>query len=601
MRSRISYILCSLLLLYTTFIFYPKWEKPAGESPLGWDASGYYWYLPSIFIYHDLKHQQFSDSILHKYQFTPENQQSWAYNNGNRVLVYSSGMAVMFSPFFAIAQAVAKRLGYPADGFSLPYQISLQLGGLLIALIGIWYFRKLLLIYYSDTVTAIMLLLLVYGSNYLNYTGISSTLTHCWLFTVYVFIILNTVYFYRQPSYKYAVRIGLLIGLAILTRPTEAIAILIPLLWGVESLSINSLKERFLFLRSQLKKIAITTLCIIAVGSIQIVYWLYITGKPFVYSYKDKGFSWLHPHLWDYMCSYRSGWITYTPLVIFFFLGIIPFLKHGKNKVAVLTFFALNLYIVSAWDIWWYGGTGGRAMIQSYPVIMFPMATLIDEIIKRKILLLAFAPFLLLAVYINIWFTYNAHKGEGLYDPEGMNCDFYWAVIGRWHVNPLVQRYKDTHDVFFGTPKNLKLIYSNDFENDTTISTKLAAPISNNKSIASDKDYEYSPSYYFPFSKTPGVTKTEWLRASGLFKFEKYIAFWWDMPEFTVQFMDNHEIVQTNTIRPTRTTLLYEPKEFYFDVKVPASDIDSVRFFTRNASNDVPFIMDNIRFYSFNE
>lgn len=598
MRSLISYLLCSCLLLYATFIFFPKWEKHGGESPLGWDVSGYYWYLPSMFIYHDLKHQPFSDSILKKYEFTPGNMQSFTYKNGNQVLVYSSGMAVMYSPFFAIAHALAKPLGYPADGFSKPYQVSLQLGSLLIALIGMWYFRKLLLIYYSDTVTAIMLLLLVFGTNYLNYAGITNTLTHNWLFTVYVFILLNTIHFYRKPSYKYAIGIGLLTGLAMLTRPTEIVAILIPLLWGMESISVNTIKQRIAFFKAQLNKIVITALCTLAVGSIQVAYWLYVTGKPFIYSYQDKGFSWLHPHLWDYMCSYRSGWITYTPLVIFFFLGIIPFIKHGKNKVAVLVFFALNLYIVSAWDIWWYGGTGGRAMIQSYPIIMLPMATLMDEIIKRKVLLLALTPVLLLAAYINIWFTYNAHKGEGLYEADGMTGDFYWTVVGRWHVNPLVQRYKDTRDVFFGKPKNLSLIYSNDFERDTTLNTKLAPPIKGEKSIVSNKMHEYSGSYYFAFHKTPDK---EWLRAVALFKFDDYSPNYWSMPEFTVQFMKDHEVVQTSTIRPQRTMDISEPKEFYFDVKIPDRDVDTVKFFTRNALSDAPFIMDNIRFYSFNE
>jgi hypothetical protein len=70
MLSRISYFCCLALMLYASFIFYPKWNPNRGESILGWDVSGYYWYLPSIFIYHDLKEQKFGDSIIAKYQPT---------------------------------------------------------------------------------------------------------------------------------------------------------------------------------------------------------------------------------------------------------------------------------------------------------------------------------------------------------------------------------------------------------------------------------------------------------------------------------------------------------------------------------------------------
>jgi hypothetical protein len=41
-------------------------------------------------------------------------------------------------------------LGYLADGFSTPYQLAMQLGALLMCLLGLWYLRKLLLEYYKD-------------------------------------------------------------------------------------------------------------------------------------------------------------------------------------------------------------------------------------------------------------------------------------------------------------------------------------------------------------------------------------------------------------------------------------------------------------------
>ena len=215
MLSRLSYICCVALLLSVAMIFYPKWNNEGTESPLGYDASTYYWYLPATFIYKDLKKQEFGDSINAKYKFNAAFEQSYVHTSGNRGITYSSGVAVLQLPAFAVAHVLAQPLGFEPDGFSKPYRVAIQAWSLIWVLIGLWFFRKLLLFYFSDKVVDITLLLLVFGTTYLNYNAIDVTLTHSWLFTIYVFLLLSTRAFYLQPSRKYAVSIGLLTGLLI--------------------------------------------------------------------------------------------------------------------------------------------------------------------------------------------------------------------------------------------------------------------------------------------------------------------------------------------------------------------------------------------------
>ena len=62
--SRIAYWICAALIVATSFLYYPKWEQPDTEATLSWDVSGYYFYLPAIFIYQDLKQLSFKDQIL---------------------------------------------------------------------------------------------------------------------------------------------------------------------------------------------------------------------------------------------------------------------------------------------------------------------------------------------------------------------------------------------------------------------------------------------------------------------------------------------------------------------------------------------------------
>jgi hypothetical protein len=593
--SFISYIICISLLLYACFCFYPKWKNKNAEATIGWDVSTYYWYLPSIFVYHDLKHQAFGPTIIDKYHPTPSFDQSYVGPAGNRVITYSSGMAVMYFPFFILAHITAPYFGYPADGFSLPYQFALSMGSLLISFIGLWFFRKLFLKFYSDKVVAILLLILVFGTNYLNYSAIEGSQTHNWLFTLYVLLLLATISFYSKPSYKSAVCIGTLCGLMTLIRPSEVISILIPLLWGLESFRHRALKNKLEFIRSHYRQIITAAICAMLVGSVQVAYWVYVANQPLVYSYQEKTFSWLHPHFSDYMFSYRSGWIRYTPVMLFALIGIIPFLTRGKNKVAILSFFIINLYIVSAWDIWWYGGTGGRAMLQSYPVILFPFASLLQMMSDKKVWKWILTPFLLLFSYFNLWFTYNAHAGQGLYDSEGyMTRAYFWKVIFRYHVPDEVFKLKDTNRIFEGVPKNKRILYQNTFEDDTVqANNQLTIRGKNSLYVA---PHSSSPHYNFSIH-----TDAPWVRAQATFHCMDKEWTAWRMPQFIVRLQKGDSIVQENLVRPDRFLNSGQTADIYVDVKIPDEEIDNVTVFFWNDISDQSFVVDDLRVWSFYE
>lgn len=581
-------------MLYTCFFFDPKWHKKEGEAVIGWDVSGYYWYLPSALIYKDLKHQRFGDSIINKYKPTPAFEQSFVCENGNRVMTYSSGMALMYLPLFTLAHLSAKPLGYEADGFSVPYQFALQFGSLLIALIGIWYFRLLLLLFYEDKLVALLLLLLVVGTNYLNYSAIDGPQTHNWLFTIYVFLLLNTVNFYKTPSYKYGIRIGLLCGLAILIRPSEMIAILIPLLWGMESISWKAIREKINFLLRHLRQLMAASVCVILVGFVQVAYWMYVAGKPLVYSYVGKTFSWKHPHFVNYMFSFRSGWVTYTPMIFLVLLGVLPFLYKGKNKVAILSFFAVNLYIVCAWDIWWYGGTGGRAMIQSYPIILFPFASLLQLVFEKQVLKWILTPVLLVFTYFNLWFTYNAHAGEGLYDSQGgMTNQYFWSVVFRYHIPENVKKLKDTDELFDGDPANMKLLYENHFEHDTLYNA--TQPVIEGEKSIFIRGHFVSPEYGFSYQKDKG----DWIRVQASFHCINKEWEPWKMTQFVVRLKYNDKIVKERMIRIHRFIDYNQTKDIYLDVELPEEDVNNIQVLFWNDASDQEVIIDNLKAWSF--
>ena len=62
--SLIALLACWLLQLGAGLLYYPKGNKPWTEATIGWDVSGYYLYLPALFIYKDIKKLEFLDDVI---------------------------------------------------------------------------------------------------------------------------------------------------------------------------------------------------------------------------------------------------------------------------------------------------------------------------------------------------------------------------------------------------------------------------------------------------------------------------------------------------------------------------------------------------------
>ncbi len=568
-------------MAYSNLIFYPRWEQPGLQSNIAYDVEGYYWYLPSIFIYKNLKTQHFEEGQLSKIQSSgkSEFENGFEYNHsGNYVLKYSSGMAFMYAPAFFSGHIVAGILGYEQNGFSPPYKLALQIWGLLFSFLGLFYLRKLLKLFYSDGIVAISLLLLVFGTNYLNYAGIDIGMSHAWLFVLYVFILLNTHYFYQSQKGKYAIRVGLLIGLATLIRPTEIIATIIPLLWGVENW--GDIKKRFQFLKTKKTIVMTAIISAFAIISIQLFYWHYVSGHWLVYSYQDQGFNFIRPHAFVYSFSYRAGWLTYSPMMLLSIFGYFLYSKKGKNKFAILLFFMLNYYIVSAWNIWDYGGYSGRAMIQSYPILLFPFATFLVFLKEQKMWKIIFIPIIAFFLYINIWFTYQAHCNGGLIDAFTTTKEYFWKMYGRWTLPIKYQKLKDTDELFEGEMANSVLIFQ---KNDTT----------NNCISETEQNYKINVENI--------ALKQEWIRVSADFDCIEKEWNLWEIPQFIVALGSNGKEKKVRMIRIHRFVERGEKANIYLDIKTPNEEVNQLTLTFWNAGSKSKTCISNIKVWSFDE
>jgi hypothetical protein len=258
--------------------------------------------------------------------------------------------------------------------------------------------------------------------------------------------------------------------------------------------------------------------------------------------------------------------------------------------VLVLCFVAF--YITAAWDVWWYGG---RAMVQYYPVFAFPLVALLEWVGTKQWLKYLMIVLLAASVYLNIWWTYHAHGGSLLHI-EQMTKPFYWRVVGRWTAPEDVQKLLDTDAIFEGERSNVKLLYSNDFEQDNTALTG-GSIIQGLRSGKVDKQDIYSPAFTIPFSQNDA----DWIRAWGTFSISQKEWEVWKMPQFILKFKKDGNEVKASMMRLHRYLYDGQTRRMYLDVPVPDKEIDSIEVFIWNADTDKQTWFDEISIESFDE
>lgn len=216
----------------------------------------------------------------------------------------------------ALAYAASTSL-YLADGFSFPYQVAVCVGALFYTFIGLWFLRKILLHFFDDRVASIVLLLLGLITNLLQYVSIDSTMSHSYIFFLYPLVIWTTIRRHQKATWTRAAFIGWLIGAATICRPTEALMILIPLLWNTHTKATS--KQKRMQVRSHPQSIGAFVLFGLVGILPQLVYWQVATGFP-VYNVGSKWF-FLTPWF-RVLFGIHNGWFIYTPIAIVFIVGL---------------------------------------------------------------------------------------------------------------------------------------------------------------------------------------------------------------------------------------------------------------------------------------
>jgi hypothetical protein len=492
---------------------------------IAWDVFGYYLYLPATFIYHDLKLTDITwvNQLIDQYQTTSTFYQATPMPAGGWVMKYSMGMAVLNAPAFFAAHLVSLAAGFKADGFSLPYQYAWAISGLIYAAIGIFMLRKLLLEFFDERITSIVLVLIVLATNYFQLTAFDGYLSHNYTFTLYTFIVWFTFRWHKQPKWQYALGLGLAMGLAALVRPSELVCMLIPLLWDVSNFT--SFKQKLILVQKNFSHILILVLAAFITGLPQLLYWKYSSGHWLFYSYNNagEGFDFAQPYLKEVLFSFRKGWLVYTPVMIFALAGFISLFRQNRLLFyVILIYFIVNLYIVSSWTCWWYAGGSysQRALLSSYVLLAIPMGYLLKQVQGwNKIFRVTVFSILILILFLNLFQTWQwAH---GVIDRTRMTKAYYFAVFGKTSYTEadckllLIERPTDAMEELKNEADYRKRdAFLLDFEH-TELGKALSVDtvFEGKFSLRMNEQLPFSPAYEIPFTEITSKDHA-WLRAN---------------------------------------------------------------------------------------
>lgn len=400
-----------------------------GETCMvAYDQLGYYGYLPAHFIYDDIGFEGEWVEEIQTNCGNPGTYQFKTLENGKKVDIYHMGLAFIHLPGFLIADQIASSSdNFERNGVSTPYFVSVRLTAALFVLLGLFFLRRTLLSFFTDKVVAVTLLLLYGASNLFITFFYGELMPHLYLFTLNTIFIYYLLKYHSSKKIRYLVISALIFGLTTAIRPTQAI-------WGI-------IPFILLFFQSEnkwksLMYLLLFPLAISLFNLPQFLYWKAMSGDWIILNLHSETLNLFHPYSFDFLFSYKKGWLLYSPLLLFSFFGLYWCYKKDKWMTwAFGVFILLNIWVLSSWDCWWYAASfGSRVMVDSYIIYGILLGFVVHYLFNSSKKAMVIGSLLSVGlIYLSSLQSYQYYKG--IISLNTMTKDHYWYVFGRWSIS----------------------------------------------------------------------------------------------------------------------------------------------------------------------
>ncbi len=337
-------LLCVYILGYTAHALLLK------KTVYG-DGIFYYSYVRSAVVDGDI-------DFINEYKvFNTSQPRSPSGLPGNK---YSIGASILWYPWFAWAHTLIRKTGYEPS-----YQYIIGFVSVLYAFVGLILLYRALREYFPEKVSICTICAVALCSNLLFYGSIDPVNSHAVsFFAVSLFISLIL-----QKNQRWF-QIGAALGLVALIRTQDVLI-------GVAAIALIKPKQLPLYIAG-----------FFYVFVPQLLIWQILNNAFWKSQYISdiEGFRFFDTHILGVLFSKTNGLFLWTPITLLGFVGL-----WAKKKNPLFLTFAvvcvLQILVVSIWSVWWQGASySGRMFVSSLPLLAFGIATIFQNIAKRKLL-----------------------------------------------------------------------------------------------------------------------------------------------------------------------------------------------------------------------
>jgi len=338
----------------------------AGPAPrVDADAIEYYAHLRSLYYDGDV---QFANEFEHfgiLGRWDKTNPTATGYRRTN----FSVGPALLWMPFYAVADVLARLLGDPEDGYSALHRRAAALGSLFWGLLGLLLSADLARRFVSDRVAAWASLVVLYGTFLFWYVAYEPLVSHAVSFFAGA-LVLWLWWPGESGGWRRAAGLGLAIGLATCVRWQNGLFLLLPAATALAGL------------RRQPRRVLIDGAVVLACFAVAVLPQLLVFHAIFGQWLLDtpvQGRDYLRldrPALLEVLFSSRHGLLYWTPALWAGLLGLVGLLRRDRRAGAA----AVVLLLVMGWvnaaaGDWWGGGSFSNRRFDSVlPLLLLGLA-----------------------------------------------------------------------------------------------------------------------------------------------------------------------------------------------------------------------------------
>lgn len=298
---------------------------------------------------------------------------------GHRRTIFSVGPALLWMPFYAAGDALARATGDVEQGYSAWHVRAVAFGSLCYVVLGLLLLDRPLRSLVSARWAAAALLLLLYATFLWWYVVYEPVMSHAGSFALSA-LALRLLWDQRAGLGRgRALGLGLTLGLAATVRWQNGLLLLLPGLALLGQL-LPALRRRAWAPAGAVVTTGLLTLLAFGLGALpQLLAWKAIFGS-YLLADPPHGADFLrldHPYLWQTFFSSRHGLLYFTPVLWGVALGLAAFVRRERWRAALLLVPALLMSYVNACSgDWWAGGSFSNRRFDSVLPLVAPALAL---------------------------------------------------------------------------------------------------------------------------------------------------------------------------------------------------------------------------------